>query len=83
VVGGDITITSDVLPRAYPVSLIALSDDNGSGGEIIIDASVRDIEASLYAEKVLRSSGDNQLYIHGSVISHNTVSTSKCPYYVS
>jgi hypothetical protein len=83
VVGWDITLTTDITARTYPIALIALADETGSGGEIIIDPRVRDIESSLYAEKVLRSSGDNQLYIHGSVVSHNTVSTSKCPYYVS
>jgi hypothetical protein len=83
VVGGDITLTSDITSRTAPVALIALTDDAGNGGEIIIDPSVRDIEASLYAEKVVTSTGANQLYVRGSVISHNTVSSSKCPYYVS
>ena len=81
--GGDITIMSDIIERESIVAIIALTDSGGNGGNIIIDPSVSDIHAILLAEKIVSSAGSNQLYIHGSVISHNTTSDSVCPYYVS
>ena len=81
--GWDITITSDIIEKTSPIAIIALSDTDGNGGNIIIDPSVTDIHATLLAERVVSSTGSNQLYIHGSVISHNTTSDSTCPYYIS
>ena len=80
---GDITLMSSLSGAASPIALIALSDISGSGGYIHIDASVTDIEATLFAEKSIFSTGAHQLYIRGSVISHNSVSNTTCPYYVS
>lgn len=74
---------SSLSGAASPIALIALSDISGSGGYIHIDASVTDIEATLFAEKSIFSTGAHQLYIRGSVISHNSVSNTTCPYYVS
>lgn len=79
----DITITSNIMKRDYPLAIIALTDSSGSGGNIFIDASVTDIHATIIAEKAIRSSWANQLYIHGSALSHNTTSDSACPYYIS
>lgn len=47
-----------------------------------------DIHATLIAENSIDSSGDNQLYIHGSIISNNTLggaskSPVECPYFVA
>jgi hypothetical protein len=82
-IGWDIMITSDIVNREYPIAIIALMDADGHGGDITISPSVRDISATLFAEKSVKSSGSDQLYVRGSVISHNTVSDSSCPYYVS
>lgn len=69
------------------LGIIALSK-NGVGGNIYIDPSVTDIHAILYADRsVLSYDGvkefdgsnssaselANQLYIHGSVFSENTI----------
>ena len=77
VVGGDVTIT-DTIPFDPTLSyaLIVLSDASGNGGNIRIQPSVRDIHANLFAEKSVLSSGDNQLYIHGMVLSLNTIGKS-------
>jgi hypothetical protein len=69
--------------RDHPLVLVALADSSGVGGSIIIDPGVRDIIATLFAEKSVKSSGSDQLYIYGSVISHNTLSDTTCPYYIS
>ena len=80
---GNITITGDISRKNSPISIIALTDRNGNGGDISIDPSVTMIHATLFAQKSVRSSGNNQLAIHGSVISHNSISDTTCPYYVS
>ena len=82
-VGWDITITGNIAKRDRPLSIIALADRDGQGWDIIIDPSVTDIHASLFAEKSVKSTGSRQLYIYGSVISYNTVSDTICPYYIS
>ena len=82
-IGGDINISGDISKTSKPLVIAAIMDENGNGGDIIIDPSVREISASLFAEKSVRSSGDNQLYILGNLFSHNTLSKVKCPYYVS
>ncbi|MCH2188715.1 hypothetical protein MK079_02725 [Candidatus Gracilibacteria bacterium] len=89
--------SSDIL------GIISMQDDNGNGGNIFIHPDVTNIEAILYADLTLASSNDgvntlegallpasalaNQLYIHGSVFSENTVGGSRssplvCPYFV-
>ena len=72
VIGADIHIVGNIAQRDTPLAIIALADASGSGGNIIIDPSVTDIDASLFAEHAVSSSGDRQLYIHGSLISANT-----------
>ena len=79
----DITITSDISKREYPLALIALTNSSGSGWDIIVGPNVTDIYATLMSEKSLHSTWANQLYIYGSAISHNTTSDSTCPYYIS
>ena len=81
--GGDITLSASITGSALPLAIIALADVAGVGGSIRIEASVTDIDATLFAEKSVFSTGANQLYIHGSVISRNSVSDTQCPYYVS
>jgi hypothetical protein len=47
---------------------------------------VTDIHAGLFAEKSVFSSGNNQLYIFGAIISANTLGDTAaglCPYYVT
>ena len=79
VVGKNITITGDILKNPnYPLAVVALADKNGNGGNIVIDPSVRDISASLFAEHAIRYSGspainNNQLFVFGSVVSRNTM----------
>jgi len=56
------------------------------GGTIHIAPTVRDIHSTLIAERAVESSGDNQLYIFGSVISNNTLGGDRifpknCPYF--
>jgi hypothetical protein len=79
--GGDISITGNIPESYHPVALIALQDEQGNGGNIRIDASVTDIHASLFAEKALFSSGANQLYIRGTILSYNTSDNVSCPYF--
>ena len=83
VLWGDITLNTDIASGDDSTVLIALMDENGSGGEIIIWPLVRELSTSLFAEKSIHSSGDNQLYIYGNIFSHNTLSNLKCPYYVT
>lgn len=86
VIGADITITGNITQKDHPLSIIALTDANGNGGNIHIDSSVTDIESSLFAEHSVFSSGSAQLYIHGSLISANTTGDTLariCPYYVT
>ena len=86
VIGADIRITENIAQRDTPLAIIALTDGEGNGGNITIDASVTDIDASLFAENAVSSSGDRQLYIHGSLISANTAGDTVakiCPYYVT
>jgi hypothetical protein len=88
VIGGDIHISTGVIYREKPVAIIALTDSSGDGGNIYIDDTVTDIEASLIAERSVFNSGatTHQLYIHGSVISSNTLGDTVagiCPFYVT
>jgi hypothetical protein len=76
-------VTTDIQNGDTPTVLIALMDASGSGGEIDIDPSVKDLFVSLFAEKSIHSSGDNQLFVLGNIFSHNTLSNVKCPYYVT
>lgn len=80
------------------LGIIALTDKNNRGGNIYIDPSVTNVVGTLVAQKAVMSydgtrelGGDtnittlkNQLYIHGSIISRNTIggsrkSTPECP----
>lgn len=87
VVGGDITITSDINPRNTPITLVALTDENGNGGNIIINGNVKDIHSSLISERSITSiTSDNQLYIRGLVSSANApqeIVPTTCPYYLA
>lgn len=84
---GDITISTGVIDRNHPLSIIALTDSGGVGGNIIIDGAVRDIHSSLIAEHAITSGiSDNQLYIHGLVSSANSpqeIAPTTCPYFVT
>ncbi len=85
VVGWDITLTANIPSQDTAMALVALTDAQGNGGNIIIDPSVSDIHASIIAEHSLLSSGDRQLYVHGSIITANTYGGTManiCPYYV-
>ncbi len=73
VIGGDIHITENIAKRPHPLALIALTDEAGNGGDIIIDPSVTNIDTSLFAEHGITSSGTSQFAILGSLISANTV----------
>ncbi len=87
VIGADVNITDTIpLDPDVPYVIIALTDAAGNGGNIRIHQSVRDIHANLFAERSILSSGDNQLYIHGMVLSLNTIGKSifgVCPFYVT
>lgn len=75
VVWGDITISTDIQDSAHPpIAFIALAKD-GTWGNIIIDGSVKNLQATLIAEKNISWSGsaDNQLFIYGSVIAQNAL----------
>lgn len=78
VVGENITIKENIFKDPdHPLSIMALTDSDGNGGNIFIDPSVKDIAASLFAERAIQSSNpsssDNQLSILGSVVSRNTM----------
>lgn len=84
-IGWDITIDENIDNRTHPLAIIALSDNNGNGGNIKIRWSVTDINSTLIAEHAIISEVSNsQLYIHGSVISANPpqdVPPTSCPYF--
>ena len=87
VIGGDITISSNISIHDHPLAIIALIDTNNIGGNIIIDWAVTDIHSTLIAEHSITSPvSTSQLYIHGSMISSNppqeAIPTS-CPYFDS
>ncbi len=104
IVEGNVYITGNIRDTDDDgmLGIIALSK-NGVGGNIYIDPSVTDIHAILYADRsVLSYDGvkefdgsnssaselANQLYIHGSVFSENTIGWSRktpivCPYFVN
>lgn len=68
-----------------PLAIIALADSEGNGGNILINSSVTDISASLFAERAVKSDGDKQLYIYGALVSGNTLGDAVagiCPYYI-
>lgn len=86
VVWKDITITWNIFRQDHPLAIIALADKDGNGGNITIDPGVTDISASLFAEHALLSSGNNQLFILGSVVSRNTIwetAAKICPFFVN
>lgn len=85
-VGGNVTVATNISKRDYPIAIIALTDSNGNGGNILIYEDVTDVSASLFPEHALMSTWSNQLYIYGSLISANTLGTAlfwRCPYYVN
>jgi hypothetical protein len=86
VIGADITITENIdRDSDHPLAIIALAKD-GVGGNIHIHPSVTDVNASLFAEHAVLTSGDSQLYIGGSLVSGNTLGETAagiCPYYVT
>jgi hypothetical protein len=74
VIGGDITIAEDIKNVTdKPFAIIARSDDLGNGGMIHIAPNVKIIQAGIFAEKSILSSGDNQLHIFGTLVSANTL----------
>jgi hypothetical protein len=86
VVGGDIRISENIAQKDSPLGVIALASPDGTWGNIFIDQSVTDVHASIIAEKWVQSSGDYQLYIHGSLIASNTFGDAAariCPYHVT
>lgn len=89
VIGGNVTIDENIDVRTdSPRAIIALADENGVGGNIIIKWVVTDIHATLIAEHAIVNTGsqDKQLYIHGSLISANTLGETIakiCPYFVT
>lgn len=64
VIGADVTITEDISKQDVPVAIIALADKNGNGGNIRIDPSVTQINAGLFAEHSMLTSGNSQLVIY-------------------
>lgn len=85
VIGGDITISEDIRNTTHkPLAIIARSDENGNGGMISIAPNVKIIQAGIFSEKSIQSSGNNQLYIFGTLISANTMGDTTaqiCPYH--
>lgn len=90
----DIVINKNIWSKTEkPKVFIALKKSDGTGGNIWIDPSVKDIIASLIADGSIFSGTwpssyhtpdvtDNQLYIYGSVMSNNTVGgkwLNRCP----
>lgn len=90
----DIVIKKDIWSKTdKPKVFIALKKSDGTGGNIWIDPSVKDIIASLIADGSIFSGTwpsnyqtpdptDNQLYVYGSVMSNNTVGgkwLNRCP----
>lgn len=80
-------INRNILAQDRPLAIIALKDRvTGSGGMIRIATGVTDIHATLIAENSIRGTGSLQLYIHGSIISNNTLGGAgktprECPYF--
>jgi hypothetical protein len=86
VIGGDITITENISKRDESLAIIALADEEGNGGNIIIEDDVTDVYVGLFTERAVRSTGDSQLYIYGALVSGNTLGETAagiCPYYVT
>lgn len=84
--GGNITIANNISIHDHPLAIIALTDTNNNGGNIIIDPAVTDINSTLIAEHGITSpaGSTSQLYIHGSIISSNPpqeVTPTSCPYF--
>lgn len=85
--GWDITIDENITGHDTPLAIISLRNpQTGSGGTITIHSGVTDIHATLIAEASISSSGSNQLYIYGTVVSNNTLgwasrSPLECPYF--
>lgn len=85
--GGDIVIHTGILMQDHPLAIIALKDPvTNSGGNIRIATGVTDIHATLIAEGAVIGSGSRQLYIHGTIISNNSIGGSRkvpreCPYF--
>jgi hypothetical protein len=70
----------------HSLALIALSDSVGKWWAIVIDPTVTDVNLSLITDRHITSSGDNQLYINGNIISSNTLGDTLaqiCPYYIT
>jgi hypothetical protein len=87
-IGSDIHITENIDKHESPLAIIALTDEAGNGGNIIIDASVTDIHSSLFAEHAVMTdtNGTKQLFIFGSLISSNTLGDTIakiCPYHIT
>ena len=101
-VGGNLYITSDIIndTNSDILWIIVLKDENNKWWNVYIDPGVIDINAVIYADKTLISynwvdemdwtfnqdSLSNQLYIHGSVFSNNTIwwavqTPAICPFY--
>ena len=87
--GNDIYIDQNIDLQNYPLAIIALKNPvNGSWGTIHISSGVTDIHATLIGESVFTSTGNNQLYIHGTIVSNTTLggaskATPECPYFVN
>jgi hypothetical protein len=85
VLGGNITIDTNISLRDYPIALIALTSSAGNGWNIKIKGGVTDIHSSLIAEHgIISERSDSQLYIHGSLMSANPpreIAPTGCPYF--
>jgi hypothetical protein len=85
--GEDVVINRNIPLQDRPLAIIVLKDQTtGSGGMIRIATGVTDIHATLIAEDTIRGTGSAQLYIHGSIISNNTLGGAsktprECPYF--
>lgn len=92
IIGGDLIIDRDMMNTAMikPKGIIVMKDGVGKGGNIIVQRSVKKIQASIFTEWSLYSGDaidslyndipekiltlpENQLYIQGTLISHNTI----------
>ena len=72
--GQDVYIDGNIQLQGKSLAIIALKNPKtGSGGIIHIAPSVTDIHATLVAEQNIESTGSYQLYVHGSLISNNTL----------
>ena len=87
--GNDIYIDQNIDLQNHPLAIVALKNPvDGSWGTIHISRGVTDIYATLIGESVLTSTGNNQLYIQGTVVSNTTLggaskATPECPYFVN